>query len=141
MGFSAPAHATDPVDAGGHDRVAPAGLLLQGGELVAVPGGGPGAPDDQPQPVDPLLDAFVHPGQFGDLGLIGGAGLANPSYDGGFEELFEDCLSRASSSAIRPIAQSSRAARSAHRATNSSYDGGDDTADTVGQPTNLHNRH
>jgi len=53
-----------------------------------------------------------------------GAGLAKPSDDGGREEFDEDCFNRASSSAIRPIACSSRAVRSTTIAARSSYDGG-----------------
>src|SRR5690606_40981162 len=68
-----------------------------------------------------------------------GAGLANPSDDGGFEELLDDSFNRASSSAIRASACSNRAASPAFNASNSSYDGGG-SAGTTGQRTSLHNR-
>jgi hypothetical protein len=65
--------------------------------------------------------------------------LARPSDEGSFDEFDDDCFNRASRSAIRAKACSSRAVNSATFATNSSYDG-DGGADTIDQLASLHNR-
>jgi hypothetical protein len=90
--------------------------------------------------VDPW--PFGRPGPRPDRGRNDfGAGLASPSDEGGFDEFAEDSFNLASRSAIRVRACVSRAVNSALRATRSSYDGSDDSADTARQPTSLHNRH
>jgi len=58
----------------------------------------------------------------------------------GFDEFDDDSFNRASRSAIRARACSNPAANTALRATRSSYDGSDDSADTTRQPTSVHNR-
>ena len=59
-----------------------------------------------------------------------GAGLTRPSDDGGLDEFLDDIPRRASGSAIRARACSSRAANSTFSASSCSYDGCGESADT-----------
>lgn len=68
------------------DRVAPAGLLLERGQLPQVPAGGLDAADDQPHALGPALTS-VQPGQLGDeVALLDLAVLSQGGFPGGFGE-------------------------------------------------------
>jgi hypothetical protein len=68
------------------DRIPPAGLLLEGGQLLHVPPGGAHAADDQPHALRPAVTG-VQVGQLRDLVAPGGRRLASARSPRHFGEL------------------------------------------------------
>src|SRR5260370_8468946 len=56
--------------AGAVDRIPPAGGAFEGGELLQLSAGGPGAPHDPPQPPGPVTGPAVQAGDLGDVPAV-----------------------------------------------------------------------